>query len=155
MIMKTLKYLVAVLALIAGVKLFTACTGYVVAAGPPLPPDEIIVAAPSPYHVWVPGYYTYTGGTYIWIQGSYQVPPRGRTRYVQGEWVKTPKGYKHGRGHWNNFADISLEVTGFRLQVSLNLKSEALNFIALAIASPSKYFNIYTLIPDRLSEREL
>ena len=98
--MKTLKYLVAVLALIAGSLLLTACTGYVVASGPPLPPGEIIVAAPSPSYMWVPGYYEYTGGTYIWIQGSYQMPPRGRTKYVQGEWVKTPKGYKHRKGHW-------------------------------------------------------
>ncbi len=43
--MKTLKYLVIVLSISAGTQLLTACTGYVVASGPPLPPDEIIVAA--------------------------------------------------------------------------------------------------------------
>ena len=100
-VMKTLKYyVIAIVALIAGAQLLTACTGYVVATGPPMPPDEVVVVAPSPQYVWVPGYYSYRGGNYIWIQGSYQIPPRGRNKYVQGEWMKTPKGYKHGRGHW-------------------------------------------------------
>ena len=98
--MKTLKYLVAVLALITGAQLLTSCTGYIVAEGPPPPPNEVVVIAPSPRYVWVPGYYSYRGGAYIWIQGSYQLPPRGRTNYVQGEWMKTPKGYKRGKGHW-------------------------------------------------------
>ena len=98
--MKTQKYVFTVMALIVGAQLLTACTGYVVATGPPAPPEEIIYVAPSPRYVWVPGYYTYRSGNYIWIQGSYQVPPPGRTKYVQREWVKTPNGYKQGKGHW-------------------------------------------------------
>ena len=98
--MKTLKYFILIGTLLAGAQVFTACTGYFVATGPPMPPDEVIVVAPSPRYVWVPGYYEYRGGTYIWIQGSYKIPPRGKTRYVQGDWHKTPKGYKRGKGHW-------------------------------------------------------
>jgi hypothetical protein len=98
--MKTLHYLVVLLVTIAGSQLLTSCTGYIVATAPPSPPDEVIIIAPSPRHVWVPGYYEYRGGTYIWIQGSYKIPPRGKKQYVQGQWMKTPKGYKRGKGHW-------------------------------------------------------
>ena len=98
--MKRLKYIALIVGLIAGGQLLTSCTGYIVGYGPPEPREEVIIVAPSPRYVWVPGYYTYSGGTYIWIEGRYQIPPRGKTRYVQGEWVKTPKGYKRGKGHW-------------------------------------------------------
>lgn len=77
----------------------TGCAGYIVATGPPSSPIEIMVAPPSAYHVWVPGYYTYRGGTYVWIKGSYQVPPRGKI-YVPGQWQKTNRGYKHSHGQW-------------------------------------------------------
>lgn len=98
--MKTLKYVTVVLAMIIGAQLLTACAGYIIATGPPAPPNEVILVAPSPQYVWVPGYYAYSGGAYVWIQGSYRIPPRGRTAYVHGEWMNTPKGYKRGRGRW-------------------------------------------------------
>ena len=98
--MKELKYVIALLVIIVGAQVLVACSGYIVATGPPVPPDEVIVVAPSPRYVWVPGYYAYNSGAYVWIQGSYQLPPRGRSGYTQGEWMKTPKGYKRGKGHW-------------------------------------------------------
>lgn len=97
--MKTLKYIVIVASLIGGTQLLTSCVGYI-ETGPPPMRDEVVIVAPSPRYVWVPGYYSYSGGTYIWIEGSYRIPPRGKTTYVQGQWQKTPKGYKRGRGHW-------------------------------------------------------
>ena len=98
--MKTLKITGAFLTLIVGAQLLTACSGYIVATGPPSPPVEVIISAPAPHYVWVPGYYSYNRSTYIWVDGSYQVPPRGRTTYVQGRWQQGPKGYKRSRGHW-------------------------------------------------------
>jgi len=97
--MKMLKYIVLVVSLIAGAQLLTSCVGYI-ETGPPPMRDEVIIVAPSPRYVWVPGYYTYSSGTYIWIEGSYRIPPRGKTSYIQGEWRKTPNGYKRGKGHW-------------------------------------------------------
>jgi hypothetical protein len=98
--MKTLKFAGAFLMLIVGAQLLTACSGYIVATGPPMPPTEVVVVAPSPRYVWVPGYYSYNRTAYVWVDGSYRVPPRGRTTYVQGNWQQTPKGYKRGKGHW-------------------------------------------------------
>jgi hypothetical protein len=98
--MKKLNYIGALFAIVIGAQLLTACSGYLVATAPPPHPVEVIVTAPSPRYVWVSGYYSYTGSTYVFIDGSYQIPPRGRTRYVQGQWQQTPKGYKRGKGHW-------------------------------------------------------
>ena len=99
--MKTLKYTGVLLALISGSQLLTGCSGYVVATGPPPMANEVIVVAPSPRHVWVSGYYSYNRGNYVYNDGYYRVPPRGRTSYTQGNWRNTPKGYKRDKGHWN------------------------------------------------------
>jgi hypothetical protein len=99
--MKLIKYTLAIAAVIMIGQMFTACSGYIVATAPPPYPVEVIVSPPSPRYVWVPGYYSYSGGAYVFVNGSYQVPPRGRTSYIQGQWQNTPKGYKRGRGHWN------------------------------------------------------
>jgi len=100
--MKTLKYAGVLVAIIGGAQLLTACSGYIVASGPPPMIDEVVLVAPSPQYVWMPGYYEYSGGSYVFVNGSYRLPPRGRTSYTQGTWRNTPKGYKREKGHWNN-----------------------------------------------------
>lgn len=99
--MKTLKYAAALVGIIGGAQLLTACSGYIVATGPPPYVAEVIFAAPSSQYVWMPGYYEYNNGGYVFINGSYRIPPRGKKSYSQGQWQNTPKGYKRGRGHWN------------------------------------------------------
>jgi hypothetical protein len=98
--MKTLKYLVVAGLLCVGTQLFTACSQYGVATAPPPAPEEAVIAAPSPNSVWVPGYYEYKNGAYVWTNGSYQIPPSGKTTYVPTQWQKTPRGYRLMKGHW-------------------------------------------------------
>jgi hypothetical protein len=101
-IMKILNYSGVIIALLGGAQLLSSCSGYVVATGPPPPMmNEVIVVAPSPRHVWMPGYYSYNRGNYVFINGSYGIPPRGRTTYIQGGWRNTPRGYRRDKGHWN------------------------------------------------------
>ena len=99
--MKILKYAGLMLVLIVGAQLFISCSGAFIATGPPPMVNEVIVTAPSPRHVWVPGYYSYNSGSYVFVNGYYSVPPRGRTAYTQGSWQNTPKGYKRSRGYWH------------------------------------------------------
>jgi hypothetical protein len=99
--MKILKYTGVVLTLIGGAQLLTACSGYLVATGPPPMVNEVMVTSPSPRHVWMPGYYSYNRGNYVFVNGSYRIPPRGKTSYTQGNWRNTSKGYKRDKGHWN------------------------------------------------------
>ena len=35
----------------------------------------MVYARPSRAHLWVPGYWSWHGGRYVWIAGHYEVPP--------------------------------------------------------------------------------
>jgi hypothetical protein len=73
-------------------------------------PQESPGNPPSRSHVWVAGYYGWSGSAYVWIPGTWQIPPnrffrrwdpphwemhrgmfwrRGQEyRYVPGRWVR-------------------------------------------------------------------
>jgi hypothetical protein len=74
--------------------------GAYVRFGPPRPPREIVVMRPSPRHVWVPGYYRWTGGRYMWSRGYWRVPPRARAVWVPGYWASRRGGYAWYPGYW-------------------------------------------------------
>ncbi|WP_337040639.1 hypothetical protein [Emticicia sp. 17c] len=76
------------------------CSGEIVTTPPPTAVVETIPAPITPRHVWVPGHYVARGGTYVWRNGYYTVPPRGRRVWVEGHYQRTPKGYVYRRGHW-------------------------------------------------------
>ncbi|MGN6638029.1 MAG: hypothetical protein ACTHJ8_03900 [Mucilaginibacter sp.] len=61
---------------------------------PPRPP------APSPRHVWVSGEWVPSGGTYVYKQGYWELPPRPRAVWVPGHWRHFRHGYAWVRGHW-------------------------------------------------------
>ena len=50
-------------------------TVVVVPSAPPQPPVEVIPAAPSPYYVWTPGYWAWSG-RWVWVSGRWVVRPR-------------------------------------------------------------------------------
>jgi hypothetical protein len=114
--MKKLKYLIALVALLIA-QLLSGCTGYIVATGPPPPPDEVIIVAPSPRYVWVPGYYEYRGGTYVWIKGSYRIPPVENQVMYRGNGIKHLKGISEAVGIGNNFNEPHTTI-----QVTLSLR---------------------------------
>ncbi len=67
-------------------------------------PPEIIVetrpAAPSVHHVWVPGYWAWRSGHYIWVKGVHVLPPRGQTAWVSGHYVRAGLRWRWIPGHW-------------------------------------------------------
>jgi hypothetical protein len=71
-----------------------------VRVGPPAPQREVIVARPTPRHVWVPGYYRWSGARYAWAPGYWSVPPRARTTWVPGYWANRPGGFVWVTGYW-------------------------------------------------------
>jgi hypothetical protein len=78
-----------------------ACMGsYAVGPPPPYPNNVAIGMAPSPRHMWVPGRYVYKSNSYQRSPGYYQIPPRGRTQYVEGSWNQSRKGYRYQGGGW-------------------------------------------------------
>jgi len=69
----------------------------------PPAPRVVKVVAPKPYPnaVFVSGYWAWNSGAgkYIWIDGHWVKPPRGKI-WVEGQWVKKPRGYVWVPGHW-------------------------------------------------------
>ena len=82
----------------------TACAGasgrVYVRSGPPPIRAEVVGVAPGPGYVWVPGYYNYDRGGYVWVGGRWDRPPRVRARWVQGHWQRDRHGWYYVEGHW-------------------------------------------------------
>lgn len=68
-------------------------------APPPVPPapayvNEVVVAAPHPDAIWVPGHWRYRGRYgYAWVPGHWEVPPPYARSYVAGHWER--RGHRH------------------------------------------------------------
>lgn len=68
--------------------------------GPPPPPREVVVIRPGPRHVWVPGYYAWSGRHYNWVRGYWAIPPRHRAAWVPGYWAPRRGGHIWVSGYW-------------------------------------------------------
>lgn len=77
-------------------------TTEVVEVAPPPPEREIIVARPSPAHVWIGGYWGWQAGRHVWIGGHWDLPPRNGVIWVQPRWVRRGHGYVFVGGCWRD-----------------------------------------------------
>ncbi|KAA0253527.1 MAG: hypothetical protein EDX89_14040 [Acidobacteria bacterium] len=71
-----------------------------VRVAPPAARVEVRGVAPSPRHVWVGGYWSWSGSAHVWVAGKWSLPPRGRARWVEGHWKHVPAGWVWVPGHW-------------------------------------------------------
>ena len=71
----------------------------VVQVEPPPLRDEVIIAAPTPRHVWVPGYWAWHGG-WAWQPGHWAVPPHQRAHWVPGHWNHRGHDWVWVPGFW-------------------------------------------------------
>ena len=71
-----------------------------VSAGPPALQSEIVVTAPGPGYVWVPGYWNWGGSAYVWTKGAWLHPPHANARWVEPTWHHASKGWYHTGGEW-------------------------------------------------------
>jgi hypothetical protein len=71
-----------------------------VRVGPPVPIVEAAFVAPGPAYVWTPGFYRWDGAAYLWSPGRYVLPPRPRSVWVPGRWVRERGGWYFIGGHW-------------------------------------------------------
>ena len=69
---------------------------------PPPPPMSMAVDghAPSAMHVWVPGYHKGVNGRYVWVPGTWSIPPRSDAFWVPPRWEHGPRGYVSVPGRW-------------------------------------------------------
>src|SRR5262245_49867986 len=73
---------------------------YRVRVAPPVVREEVRVAAPSPRHVWVGGYWRWNGRRHLWIAGHWAVPPRGYRVWIGPRWVPEGGVYVFHPGYW-------------------------------------------------------
>lgn len=71
----------------------------IVQQAPPPPRQETIVEAPSPSHVWVPGYWTWNND-WQWTPGYFTTPPQRMTVWVPGQWLEQGPNWVWRPGHW-------------------------------------------------------
>jgi hypothetical protein len=72
----------------------------VVKTGPPVARVEVRGHAPSPNHVWVGGYWKWSGSAHGWVAGGWRVPPHHGGVRVDGHWKKAYGGWTWAPGHW-------------------------------------------------------
>jgi hypothetical protein len=68
-------------------------------SAPPAPRAEAPAVRPSMSDVWVPGHWTYRN-EWVWISGSWQMPPPGRHAWVSGQWSREPNDWRYTPGYW-------------------------------------------------------
>ncbi len=73
---------------------------YRVRVAPPAPVVEVIPVAPSPRHVWVPGYHRWQRNRHVWVPGAYQLPRGGYTRWEHHRWENRGGNYHFVPGGW-------------------------------------------------------
>lgn len=96
--MKKFIYFISILSIVS---LASCGPSAVVVRQRPVAPVYVRTLAPSPRHVWVEG--SWVGNRrygYTYRNGYYTVPPRGRTYYTPGYWVKGRNGYYWKNGRW-------------------------------------------------------
>ena len=67
-------------------------------------PPPIIVEhrppPPGPGHIWIDGYWNWSGQRYAWQGGHYAVPPRERAVWVAPRYERHEQGYRYTPGQW-------------------------------------------------------
>jgi hypothetical protein len=71
----------------------------VTTAPPPLQ-VEVQGAAPSPRHVWVPGYWHWYGSRHVWQTGHWAEPPQPGMTYEPARWENRNGHYFFNDGRW-------------------------------------------------------
>ncbi|HUJ48837.1 MAG TPA: hypothetical protein VLW25_01515 [Bryobacteraceae bacterium] len=90
---------------LAASALSVACGGgYAAAYVVPAPPPPRVVGAvgyaPGPGFVWVDGFWDLRGSNWVWMNGRWARPPRGRTAWVADRWERHGEHWRYNRGHW-------------------------------------------------------
>jgi hypothetical protein len=78
-----------------------AGSGYYVVAGPPPPlRAELVVSSPGVAYAWVPGYWGWSSGNYVWVGGGWRIPPRRGAIWIAPHHEARGHGWVYVRGYW-------------------------------------------------------
>jgi hypothetical protein len=73
-----------------------------ISIGPPPPRQEVVIEAPNPGLIWVPGYYVYESSiaNYTWVPGRWQAPPAPNQVWARPRYVRSGSTYVYYPGRW-------------------------------------------------------
>ncbi|MDX2018768.1 MAG: YXWGXW repeat-containing protein [Deltaproteobacteria bacterium] len=74
---------------------------YKVEVAPPAPVVERRPEAPSPRHIWVPGYWAWTNDRHVWVSGMWSMPPEQNVVWVAPQWVNETGSWLFFEGQWS------------------------------------------------------
>jgi len=55
---------------------------------------------PGPEYVWTHGYHRWEGHAYVWVPGTWVMPPHARAHWVAHRWEHRHGGWVMVEGHW-------------------------------------------------------
>ena len=69
---------------------------------PPAPRSEAVPPQPSARHVWIPGWWGWSGEAFAWRPGHWAMPPSSRspTRWIAPRWRSVSGGWQLRPGYW-------------------------------------------------------
>ena len=73
-----------------------------VRVAPPVLRAEARFRAPSPRHVWAPGYWGWNRNRHAWVGGRWLLPPRAHAVYVSPRWVSAAGAWSFYPGYWQD-----------------------------------------------------
>ena len=78
-----------------------ATSTMIVTEAPPALQQEVVLAQPSPQHVWLGGYWTWRNDRYEWMAGHWELPPSSSSAWVAPRWQQEGNAYRFTEGYWN------------------------------------------------------
>ncbi len=76
--------------------------GIEVGFAPPGLQAEVAVDSPGPGYAWVPGYYDWQGGNYVWVAGTWTRPPHEGAVWVAPTYEQRGSKFMYHRGTWRD-----------------------------------------------------
>ena len=73
----------------------------IVTQAPPPIQAEVVLAQPSPQHVWIPGFWTWRNQQYEWMAGHWELPPNSGAVWNAPRWEREGNAYRFFEGYWN------------------------------------------------------
>lgn len=81
--------------------------GFRVELAPPRLRVEVPPPAPSPSQTWVPGYWSFANGNYVWVAGTYVATPQPGATWVAARWVTRDGAWYFEPGRWATGAVVA------------------------------------------------
>jgi hypothetical protein len=72
----------------------------IIRTAPPARRHEVVIVRPGPNHIWIPGYWRWSGKEYLWAGGEWRLPPHPRAVWVPGGYRRRHGGWVWREGRW-------------------------------------------------------